>query len=236
MSDNIAIIPARGGSKRIPRKNIKAFAGKPMIGYAIEAALSCNAIDRVVVSTDDDEIAAISEDFGAEIPFRRPPELADDITPTVPVIQHAIQACRTRGFRFAYACCIYPSVPFIRTKDLHDALAKLVEHGGEGYVFPVTGFPSPIQRALKRTECGGVEPFNPDYIDTRTQDLEPAFFDAGQFYWARAETWLGGGNIHANGRSIVLPDWRVVDIDTPDDWDRAEILHRAFQMNSSREG
>ena len=232
MADNIAIIPARGGSKRIPRKNIKAFAGKPMIGYAIEAALACEPISRVVVTTDDDEIAAIAEDFGAEVPFRRPPELADDITPTVPVIQHAIQACRTRGFEFEYACCIYPGVPFIRTEDLAEALALLIDHGGEGYTFPVTGFPSPIQRALKRDESGGVAPFDPSHVNTRTQDLEPAYFDAGQFYWGRAETWLTGANIHAHGRAIVLPEWRVVDIDTPEDWDRAEALHRALSAGS----
>ncbi|MDJ0641195.1 MAG: pseudaminic acid cytidylyltransferase [Erythrobacter sp.] len=228
MAGNIAIIPARGGSKRIPRKNIKAFAGKPMIGYAIEAALACEAITRVIVTTDDDEIAAIAEDFGAEVPFRRPEELADDITPTVPVIQHAINACRTRGFEFDYACCIYPGVPFIRTDDLAEALALLIEQGGEGYTFPVTGFPSPIQRALKREESGSVAPFDPSHVNTRTQDLQPAYFDAGQFYWGHADTWMTGANIHANGRAIVLPEWRVVDIDTPEDWDRAEALHRAF--------
>ncbi len=231
MADNIAIIPARGGSKRIPRKNIRPFAGKPMIGYAIEAALACEAIGRVVVTTDDDEIAAIAKDFGAEVPFRRPPELADDITPTVPVIQHAINACRTRGFAFEFACCIYPGVPFIRTEDLAEALALLMKHGGEGYTFPVTGFPSPIQRALKRGDGGAVAPFDPSHVNTRTQDLEPAFFDAGQFYWGRADTWLTGANIHANGRAIVLPEWRVVDIDTPEDWDRAEALHRALSAS-----
>ena len=226
--DSIAIIPARGGSKRIPRKNIKLFAGKPMIGYAIEAALNCRVISRVIVTTDDDEIAAIAEEFGAEVPFRRPAELADDITPTVPVIQHAIHACYARGFKFDYTVCIYPSVPFIRIEDLADALELLLEHGGEGYTFPVTGFPSPIQRALKRGESGVVEPFNPDHINTRTQDLEPAYFDAGQFYWGAAETWLSGANIHQKGRAIVLPEWRVVDIDTPEDWFRAEALHRAI--------
>ena len=223
---NIAIIPARGGSKRIPRKNIKPFAGKPMIGHAIEAALACEAISRVIVTTDDDEIAEIAQEFGAEVPFRRPIELADDYTPTIPVIQHAIQACRTQGFEFGLVCCLYPSAPFIRTEDLTGALALLIEHSGEGYAFPVTCFPSPIQRALKRAEGGVVQPFNPKHVGTRTQDLEPAYFDAGQFYWARAETWLSGANIHTNGRAIVLPEWRVVDIDTPGDWDRAEALHR----------
>ena len=227
---NIAIIPARGGSKRIPHKNIKSFAGKPMIGYAIEAALACEEISRVIVTTDDDKIAAIAHQFGAEVPFRRPIELADDFTPTVPVIQHAIQACRKRGFEIGFVCCIYPSVPFIRTIDIAQALALLIEHDGEGYAFPVTGFPSPVQRALKRGNDGAVQPFNPAHVDTRTQDLEPAFFDAGQFYWARAETWLSGLSPHANGRAIVLPEWRVVDIDTPEDWRRAEALHRAIDV------
>jgi pseudaminic acid cytidylyltransferase len=228
---NLAVIPARGGSKRIPGKNIRSFAGKPMIAYAIEAALACAAISRVVVSTDNDEIAAIAQDCGAEVPFRRPPELADDITPTVPVIQHAIQACRTRGFRFENVCCIYPGVPFIRGADLAEALALLDAHGGEGYSFPVTAFPSPIQRALRRDESGAVAPFHPEHVNTRTQDLEPAYFDAGQFYWGRAETWLSGANVHANGRVIVLPEWRVVDIDTPEDWSRAEALHRAINAH-----
>lgn len=224
----IAVIPARGGSKRVPRKNIKPFAGKPMIGYAIEAALACEAIDRVVVSTDDEEISAIARDFGAELPFRRPAELADDITPTVPVIAHAIEACRELGWDVTHACCIYPGVPFIRTADLGEALALLEQNSGEGYTFPVTGFPSPIQRALKRGEDGKVAPFNPEHVGTRTQDLEPGYFDAGQFYWGGTQAWLAGHNIHANGRAIVLPEWRVVDIDTPDDWDRAEMLYRAL--------
>lgn len=228
LKDNIAIIPARGGSKRIPRKNVKPFAGKPMIGYAIEAALACETISRVIVTTDDDEIADIAHTFGAEVPFRRPVELADDFTPTAPVIQHAIEACQSYGFEFGLVCCIYPGVPFIRTEDLADALALLMEHGGDGFTLPVTGFPSPIQRALRRGEGGAVEPFNPEYVGTRTQDLEPAYFDAGQFYWARADTWLSGASAHANGRAIVLPQWRVVDIDTPEDWDRAEKLHQAL--------
>lgn len=227
-SGNIAIIPARGGSKRIPRKNIKAFAGKPMIGYAIEAARASKVMDRVVVTTDDDEIAAIAEDFGAEVPFRRPAELADDITPTVPVIQHAISACRTRGYAFENVCCIYPGVPFIRAEDIEAALDLLIELGGDGYTFPVAGFPSPIQRALKRADDGALSPFDPQYVNTRTQDLEPAYFDAGQFYWGSAESWAAGANVHANGRGLVLPEWRVVDIDTPEDWHRAEALFAAL--------
>lgn len=224
----IAVIPARGGSKRIPRKNIRPFAGKPMIGYAIGAALQSRLFDRVLVSTDDEEIAAIAREHGAELPFRRPPDLADDHTPTVPVIAHAIRACEALGWDVAETCCIYPGVPFIRADDIRSALELLQARGGEGYTFPVTGFPSPIQRALRRAADGAVAPFNPEYVNTRTQDLEPAFHDAGQFYWAQARTWHEGLSIHGHGAAIVLPEWRVVDIDTADDWARAEALFEAM--------
>lgn len=224
----VAIIPARGGSKRIPRKNIKPFAGKPMIGYAIEAALGCGLFDHVIVSTDDDEIAEIAGQLGAAVPFRRPADLADDVTPTVPVIAHAIRACAVRGWVIDHACCIYPGVPFIRAADIAAAFDLLLSGDDGGYSFPVTGFPSPIQRALRRADDGRVAPFNPEHVGTRTQDLEPAYHDAGQFYWGHADAWLAGLNIHAHGRTIVLPEWRVVDIDTPADWHRAEALHRAL--------
>ena len=224
----VAIIPARGGSKRIPRKNIREFAGKPMIGYAIDAARASGRFDRVIVTTDDREIAAIAEDRGAELPFMRPPELADDHTPTVPVIQHAIAQCRRLGWSVDWACCIYPGVPLIDPADIGAAWDLLQKAGGAGYTFPVAPFPSAIQRALRRDEGGAVAPFDPRHVNTRTQDLEPAYYDAGQFYWGGANAWLAGLPIHANGRAIVLPEWRVVDIDTPADWERAEALFRAL--------
>ncbi len=195
-----------------------------MVGYAIGAAWRSGLFDHVLVSTDDDEIAEIAREYGAELPFRRPPELADDLTPTVPVIAHAIRACQALGWDVAETCCIYPSVPFVRADDIRSALELLQVRGGVGYTFPVTGFPSPIQRALRRTPDGTVAPFHPEYVNTRTQDLEPAFHDAGQFYWAQARTWLDGLSIHGHGAAIVLPEWRVVDIDTADDWARAEAL------------
>jgi len=145
----IAIIPARGGSKRIPRKNIKPFCGKPMIAYAIDAARDCGLFEHIVVSTDDLEIAAVAQAYGAEIPFMRPASLADDITGTVPVIAHAITACAESGWTAATVCCIYPAVPLIQVQDLRDANA-LLEQSGADYVFPITPFPSAIQRALKR--------------------------------------------------------------------------------------
>jgi pseudaminic acid cytidylyltransferase len=224
----LAVIPARGGSKRIPRKNIRPFAGKPMIAYAIEAAQRSALFDRIVVSTDDDEIAAAAAAFGAEVPFRRPPELADDHTPTVPVVAHATLACEASGARADQVCCIYPGVPFLQEEDLRAAL-RVLEEGGD-YAFPVVPFPSAIQRALRRDADGTTRPFYPEHAATRTQDLPAAFHDAGQFYWGRASAWLAGLNIHLHGRTIVLPPWRVVDIDTPEDWERAELLYRALAL------
>lgn len=225
----LAIIPARGGSKRIPRKNILPFAGRPMIAYAIGAAQASGLFDAIVVSTDDAEIAAAARAHGAAVPFTRPAELANDHAATVPVIAHAIAECRARGLGHGaddLVCCIYPGVPLLRGDDLRAALG-LVEPGH--YAFPVIPFPSPIQRALRRDAAGRTAPMNPEHVGTRTQDLEPAYHDAGQFYWAHAGTWLAGLAVHAHARTSVMPEWRAVDIDTPDDWRRAEALFAAQQ-------
>lgn len=229
---NIAIIPARGGSKRIPRKNIRLFAGKPMIAHAISAAKASGLFDHVVVSTDDTEITRIANEWGAETPFVRPLALADDHTPTVPVIAHAINACEALDWNIDRACCIYPGVPFIQVDDLKSAL-ELLEASGADYAFPVTEFPSAIQRALKMNAAGRLSPFYPEHELTRTQDLEPAYHDAGQFYWGTRQAWLHNPRIHSSGVGLVIPSWRVVDIDTPDDWQRAEIFHRALFNNHS---
>lgn len=226
----LAVIPARGGSKRIPRKNIRPFAGKPMIAYAIHAALKANIFDHIVVSTDDPEIAAVSIAAGAEVPFRRSMNLADDHTPTVPVVADAIHQCRRLGWAVEQVCCIYPGVPFIDTQDILIALTVL-EHADSDYVFPVAPFPSAVQRALQRHADGSSHPFFPQYANTRTQDLEPGYYDAGQFYWGRARSWEVGLSIHNHAKTIVLPEWRVVDIDTPADWDRAEMLHKVLLGN-----
>jgi pseudaminic acid cytidylyltransferase len=198
-----------------------------MIAYAIAAARESALFDRIVVSTDDTEIAAIACTEGADVPFIRPPELADDHTPTVPVIAHAIAACQAMGWDIQEACCIYPGVPFISITDLRTALEQLLDSGAH-YVFPVANFPSPIQRALRRMGDGTVRPFHPEHAATRTQDLEPGYFDVGQFYWGKASSWNAGLNVHLNGTTLVIPEWRVVDIDTPADWERAELLYAAF--------
>ncbi len=225
----IAVIPARGGSKRIPRKNIRLFQGKPMIAYAITAAILSKSFDRVIVSTDDEEIARVAREYGAEVPFLRPKELADDYTPTVPVVAHAITACQSMGLDVHEVCCVYPGVPFISIQDLRIANECLVATGAH-YVFPVTEYPSPIQRALRRMPDGSVSPFQPEHTTTRTQDLEPSYFDAGQFYWGKASAWLQGLNLHLNGITVVIPEWRVVDIDTPADWERAELLYATLSQ------
>lgn len=226
---NIAVIPARGGSKRIPRKNIGSFAGKPMIAYAVEAALESGLFSRIIVTTDDDEIAQTAENYGAEVPFSRPIELADDHTPTVPVIAHAIDACEALGWDVSAVCCIYACVPFIQSEDLRDALA-LLEKTNARYAFPVTEFPSAILRALKRDDSGVIHPFFPEYELVRTQDVETAFHDAGQFYWGWRDSWFKYPRIHSHGVGLRIPNWRVVDIDTVDDWARAELFHKAINM------
>lgn len=224
---NIAIIPARGGSKRIPRKNIRLFCGKPMIAYAITAAKESGLFEHVVVSTDDEEIAKIAREWGAETPFIRPADLANDYTETVPVIAHGIQSCRALGWILEHVCCIYPAGPLIQLDDMKGALELLTKRGAD-YCFPVTEFPSAIQRALRRLSDGKMQPFYSQFETARTQDLEPAFYDAGQFYWGNAEAWLKNTKIHSSGVGYVIPNWRVVDIDADDDWVRAEAIYMAL--------
>jgi pseudaminic acid cytidylyltransferase len=229
---NIAIIPARGGSKRIPRKNIKEFCGKPMIAYAIIAAKESGLFEHIVVSTDDEEIAQIARAWGAETPFVRPTELANDCTATAPVIAHGIAVCQNLGWSFDRVCCIYSGAPFIQIDDLRGALARLTSSDSD-YCFPVTEYPSAIQRALKLLSNGKMQPFYPQFETARTQDLEPAYYDAGQFYWGNAKAWLKSTKIHSSGVGYVIPNWRVVDIDTPDDFQRAELIYRAINTTTT---
>ena len=230
----LAVIPARGGSKRIPRKNIREFAGKPMIAHAISAARQTGLFERILVSTDDGEIASIAREWGAETPFTRPVELADDYTPTVPVIAHAITACQALGWSIDYVCCIYPCVPFIQTSDLKLAL-DLLQASQAAYSFPVTEFPSPIQKALRRLPDGRMQPFYPEFELARTQDMESAYHDTGQFYWGKADAWLTNDKIHCSGVGLPIPSWRVVDIDTPDDWERAVLFYKLMEKENSDE-
>ena len=227
----LAIIPARGGSKRIPHKNIKSFCGKPMIAWSIEAAQQSGCFDHIVVSTDDDVIAAVARTHGAEVPFARPAELSDDHTGTIPVIAHAIGWMGQHVAPVELACCVYATAPFVTAEDLQRGQRTLVESGSD-YAFSVTSYPFPIQRAIRITAARRVEMFNPEHFNTRSQDLEEAWHDAGQFYWGRVSAWLAGKPLFSHGSAPVpLPRHRVQDIDTPEDWERAEWMYSAIKQS-----
>lgn len=220
----LAVIPARGGSKRIPRKNVREFCGRPMIAWSIEAALQSGCFDKIVVSTDDDEIAAVSVAEGAEAPFRRPANLSDDHTATSPVIAHAIHWCSEAGITPEQVCCLYATAPFVEPVDIVQGLRQL-EASDADFTFSVTSYPFPIQRAVRVTESGRVSMFQPEHFLTRSQDLEEAYHDAGQFYWGTAAAWLENRPIFSTtSAAVILPRHRVQDIDTPEDWQRAELM------------
>lgn len=226
---SIAIIPARGGSKRIPRKNIRPFCGQPMISYAIRAALQSGCFDEVVVSTDDPDIAEVARQCGASVPFMRDPQLADDHTGTGAVVVDAIRQLEQLGRQSDFYCCIYATVPLIRASDLAAAFARLQASPAD-FAFSAAAFGFPIQRALRLQADGSVQPFAPENMARRSQDLEPAYQDAGQFYWGRRDAWLEGRNLFSErGLAQVLPRYRVVDIDTEEDWRLAELLYQALQ-------
>jgi pseudaminic acid cytidylyltransferase len=226
----VAIIPARGGSKRIPRKNVKSFNGKPMIAWSIETALSAQCFDQVIVSTDDDEIAEIAQKRGAWVPFRRPVELADDHTGALDVIRHALRWLADNGQAAELACCIYATAPFIRADDLRRGLS-LLSDPGILYALTVTDFPFPVQRALRLTPDGGIAMMQPEHAATRSQDLEHAWHDAGQFCWGRAAAFERGDPVFsATCAPVLIPRYRVQDIDVPDDWVRAEVMHRVISQ------
>lgn len=220
----VAIIPARGGSKRIPRKNIRDFCGKPMLVHSIDVALKCNIFDRVIVSTDDAEIAHIAGQHGAEVPFQRPAELSDDHATTTEVVAHAVNCLAKKGPAPTAVCCIFATAPFIRIDDLVQAF-KLLNDGPWQYVFAATKYSYPIFRSFKKGDSGGLEMFFPEHYTSRSQDLPEALHDAGQFYWGRPEAWTGNLPIFGPHSTIVMiPSWRVQDIDSPDDWIRAEYI------------
>jgi pseudaminic acid cytidylyltransferase len=229
---NIAVIPARGGSKRIPRKNIKTFCGKPMISRAIDAAKQSGLFDHVIVSTDDEEIALIARSCGATTPFLRPPELSDDMTPTVPVVAHAVQECINLGWYADYVCCIYPCVPFLVKDDLVKSL-DIIKTGVQ-FVYPVAEYAHPIQRAMRQLANGKMEFLSPQFELTRTQDLAKSYHDAGQFYWGKASSWLEQKKMHTDGLGMPIPNWRVVDIDSVEDWKRAELIFNSLVCNATK--
>ena len=225
---NIAVIPARGGSKRILRKNIREFCGQPMIARSIYAAIKSKCFEKIIVSTDDKEIAEVAEKLGAEVPFVRPKSLSDDHTGTVPVIKHAIKWALDEGFDVERACCIYATAPFISFEDILLGLALLKKRSAD-YAFSVTSFPFPMQRAIRLSDDGCVEMLDSEMFYTRSQDLEEVWHDAGQFYWGMLDAWFNEKVIFENAIGIKLPRYRVQDIDTEEDWVRAEAMFKALE-------
>ena len=230
----VEIIPARGGSKRIPRKNIKLFHGKPLIAYSIQAALDANIFEKVIVTTDDEEIAQIAREYGAEVPFLRPKELSDDFTNTKEVIDHALKYLEDRGEKYEYMCTIYATAPLLQSKYLIEGYEKL-KNSGAINAFSCTSMPFPIQRTFKLDENGRCEMFWPENYPKRSQDLEEAYQDAGQFYWSKIgklshEVMFGRDSI-----PVILPRYLVQDIDTLEDWQRAEFMYEAVMKTTTDE-
>ncbi len=226
----IAIIPARGGSKRITRKNIRPFLGKPIIAYSIAAALESTLFDRVIVSTDDEEIAAIARQYGAQTPFIRPAALADDHCVIADVIKHALQWFEGEGVAVDCACCIYATAPLLDKADIASGL-DLLQQDNVDRVMAVTTFPFPIQRALKLDAENYFSMIQPDYALTRSQDLQEAYHDAAHFFWGTKAALLGEAS--NKSKAVVIPRYRVQDIDTEEDWQVAEIMCKAQLKTAS---
>ena len=224
----IAIIPARGGSKRIPKKNIKDFFGKPLIAYSIEVALASKLFEKVVVTTDDKNIAEIAKKYGADVPFLRPKELSDDFTGTGDVIEHAIKELESRGESYEYVCTIYATAPLLQKEYLVKAYNDLKKSDAVN-AFSATTMPFPIQRTFKLDKNGRCEMFMPEYYMSRSQDLEEAYQDAGQFYWEKREKKSNEIMFGKDSIPVILPRHLVQDIDTLEDWKRAEIMYKVLK-------
>lgn len=230
MSNSVAIIPARGGSKRIPKKNIKLFHGKPLIAYSIEVAIKSKLFSKVIVSTDDEQIAKIAQKYGADVPFLRPLELSDDFTGTGAVINHAVEFLQNSNKKIDFVCTIYATAPFLEEKYLLEGYKKLKSSNAK-YAFSCTSMPFPIQRTFKITENERCEMFWPENFMKRSQDLEEAFQDAGQFYWSNLSVKSDEIMFGKDSIPIVLPRYLVQDIDTLEDWKRAEFMYEAIKRS-----
>ena len=224
--NNLAIITARGGSKRIPRKNIRYFLGKPIIAYSIDVALKSKVFNEVMVSTDDEEIAEIAEKYGAKVPFKRSDETSNDIATTTDVILEVLSEYQKRGSNFEYACCIYPTAPFIQPENIKSGLFKMLELGAE-VAFPVVKYSYPIQRALSIDENGKLVMVCPEHSRSRSQDLTAHYHDAGQFYWFKVSAIKQNMELlKMNAVPIIIPETQVQDIDNEEDWVLAEMKYK----------
>ena len=232
MKNAVAIIPARGGSKRIPRKNIKLFHGIPLIAYSIKVALKSKLFDKVIVSTDDEEIAKIAIKYGASVPFIRPIQLSDDFTGTGAVVNHALEYLKSVGETYDFVCTIYATAPFLDEKYLIEGFEKLKSSNAKN-AFSCTSMPFPIQRTFKITQNERCEMFWPENFPKRSQDLEEAFQDAGQFYWTNLNIKSDDIIFGKDSIPVILPRFLVQDIDTLEDWQRAEIMYEVIQKAKS---
>jgi pseudaminic acid cytidylyltransferase len=224
----IAVIPARGGSKRIPRKNIRMFCGKPIIAYSISAAQQTGLFDQVVVSTDDEEIASVAREFGAATPFVRPKKIADDFTGTNAVVKHAVAWFNSQSNDVTHACCLYATAPLVQARFITEGYEAL-SRSDTAFAFSVTSYAFPIQRAVRITPEGRVDAIYPEHRMTRSQDLEHAYHDAGQFYWGTARAFLEDMPLFApHSIGVILPQHLVQDIDTLEDWNQAELMYGAI--------
>jgi pseudaminic acid cytidylyltransferase len=223
---NVAVILARGGSKRVPRKNIKNFCGKPMVAWPIEMAKESNLFDHILVSTDDEEIANISRSFLAEVPFTRPSDLSNDYAGTADVMAHSVNWMHAEGWEPEAICCIYATSVFLDKNDIKKGYDNLI-NGDWFYSFSATDFEYPIFRSFKKRNNGGVEMFFPEHFQSRSQDLPEALHDAAQFYWGKPESWLNKLKFFdQHSKPVIIPRWRIQDIDTMEDWKRAELLFK----------
>lgn len=223
---SIAVIPARGGSKRIPRKNIKSFAGRPIISYSINSLIASNLFDEVHVSTDDEEIADVARAFGATVPFLRPSHLAGDRILTVPVIANHVQKLNLSPD--SVVCCMYATAPLVYSSDLVRAYQQLTSEGFDEYVLAVSKYSYPIQRSLRKN-FDYFEMVDKNNLTKFSQELEERYHDAGTFYFAYASTWLQEKLMLKHSKGIEIPSWRVQDIDTIEDWERAEIIFASIK-------
>lgn len=220
---NLCIIPARGGSKRIPRKNIKPFLGKPIITYSIETAMQSGLFQEVMVSTEDEEIAKVAQRYGAKVPFMRSADNADDFATTMDVIKEVVKKYELLNKHFDYLCCIYPTAPFVQIDHLKQGFHQLTTSNVDA-VFPVAAFSYPVWRGLKRNTEGKAEMIFPEYASTRSQDLPKVYHDAGQWYWLKPTAM--SAPIFDNASFIELDEHLVQDIDTPSDWKSAEYKYK----------
>jgi len=224
---NIAIIPARLGSKRILKKNIKNFLGKPMLCYPINAANKSKSIEKVFVTTDSEEIKNIAVKYGASVPFIRPKELSDDITPTKPVIKHAVQFLIKTGLKINNVCCIYPCTPLVLADHLDNVYNEFITLNSY-FGYPILKYDHPVQRAITLDNFKNIKFVHPENELKRTQDLQDTFHDAGQFYWGKKDAWLSDKKMHSNGIGVEFHSMSFVDIDNENDWRRAELIKRSM--------